>query len=472
MNSSIEPKWPMNFATEIVGTSLGGSGLSTYAICLEAWRRGLQVKLGPDELRYFSVSDGIKTVKFDASRPESSASSDVYASLGRKIFVTTELRKKNISTAKGGTVSNLEDALALADQVGFPVVLKPETGSMGQGVLTNLAAPEELKEAYKFLEKNFSGKAIMLEKHIFGDDYRILVVGKNVVGAVRRIPANVLGDGESSISKLITEKNQTRKQNPFLSSGRIVVDFEVEKCLRDQGKTLDEIPRKNEKIYLRRVANASAGGDVEDVTDTLSQTIKSAAIRSVQCFPSLVIAGVDFIIDDHKSELSEFSVLEINTRPHIGVNMYPTSGIGREAPKAIIDEFFPSSEATVSDARLIRFDPKSIINILQEGKASEVRLPDLPSHLFPFRSRMIFKNQKGSEIKKFYQPRINRIAKESGISGFLKRYSNGNVEIVVGARSKNDLTRLMAELAKYTEKSPVTERPWLGVLTIGFDIIQ
>ncbi len=39
-----------------------------------------------------------------------------------------------------------------------------------------------------------------------GKEYRFLVIGEEVVGILHREPANVIGNGESTIEELVSEK--------------------------------------------------------------------------------------------------------------------------------------------------------------------------------------------------------------------------------------------------------------------------
>ena len=112
---------------------------------------------------------------------------------------------------------------------------------MGQGVLTNIKDWTELQEGFNYLVQELKTTSIVLEKHHVGEDYRVLVVGDKVSGAVKRVPAHVIGDGISSIESLISEKNLARKWNPFLTSGLIKIDFEVTKCLDEQNLSLAQV---------------------------------------------------------------------------------------------------------------------------------------------------------------------------------------------------------------------------------------
>lgn len=299
-------QWPEHFASEVVGVSNGSSALSSVCIALEAWRRGLKVTFSRADLQNYSISSDEKTIDFNYSRPQSITRKEDHAKLDRKAETLAVLRENDVPTPQGVRLDPRDTTTEIlkeeAQQLGYPLVLKPEKGSFGRGVMTGLEDWDELESAYAHLLSDLNSSHVLLEKHHKGDDYRLLVVGDRVVGAVHRVPANVTGDGENSISDLIARKNSERRKNPFLAGGLIKVDFEVRKCLADQNLSLDSVPSEGQYVTLRRVANASAGGDVVDVTDKIPDQMKEAAVRAVHSVPRIVIAGVDILYDPNAGD--------------------------------------------------------------------------------------------------------------------------------------------------------------------------
>ena len=82
-------------------------------------------------------------------------------------------------------------------EIGVPVVVKPQYGNQGRGVATNLTTREQVVAAFAAAREE--GTSIMVEKFAPGADYRLLVVGDRMVAAARREPAQVIGDGRSTI---------------------------------------------------------------------------------------------------------------------------------------------------------------------------------------------------------------------------------------------------------------------------------
>src|SRR5699024_6336989 len=159
-----------------------------------------------------------------------------------------------------------KSAIDYANSIGYPVVVKPAMGTMGIGVRAGIQNQEEFEEALKYTSSSRLGKQdVIVEQHIFGDEYRILVVGDEVVAAVHREPASVIGDGRHSVAELIARKNHFRKTNPQLSSSPIVFSEDTKQTLSRQDLTFTAIPELNQYVQLASSSNISLGGDSREL---------------------------------------------------------------------------------------------------------------------------------------------------------------------------------------------------------------
>lgn len=465
--------WPDHFSSRLMGRRLGSSGLSSFAIALEAWRRGLEVTFTAADLHLYTVSDGEKDVDFNFSRPDSHTPRKDYLRLDKKNETNTILASHGIPSPRGKLLEvsgrTQEQLRFIASEIGYPLVLKPNQGSMGRGVFSGLKDWEELLAAFQESTNMQKQQSILIEHHHTGDDYRLLIVGNQLISAVKRIPANVIGNGKSTVEELISAKNDRRLRNPFLGSGLLKIDYEVHKCLSEQGLTVESIPENKRKVTLRRVANASAGGDVKDVTDLIPENIKEAAITAVRVLPNIFIAGVDVLYD--ASDEENYVIIEINSRPQIGVNMYPSIGTGRDAPKAILDSFFPDSSRPSEDRfKTIRFSPSAVRDIFAEGLASKVTLPHLPIDAFPFRQRYLFEAFEGAVQLLPYTGRIvKKMARTREISGKIISRNDGSLELFVAGRTASDVKTLVDKVSEFCGQTPKASA-WEGIVTVGFQI--
>jgi len=106
----------------------------------------------------------------------------------------------------------LEKAWKYAEKIGLPVFLKPNSKSQGTGV-TKVYTKTDFFKIFKAISKIDS--VILVERPITGKDYRIVVLDNEIISAYERLPLTIIGDGKSTIGKLLKVK-----QIEFKKSGR------------------------------------------------------------------------------------------------------------------------------------------------------------------------------------------------------------------------------------------------------------
>jgi cyanophycin synthetase len=251
---------------------------------------------------------------------------------------------------QGSIVVSRDKALAVADKIGYPVAVKPVSGHKGIGVTADVQNAEELKFAFaRAVDAIAEGERseIIVEKSIKGSDFRLLCVNGRFVAATERRPASVVGDGHSTIAELIERENRqpARIDTPTSPLGKIQSDHAMERYLDEQGLSLDSILEKHRTIYLRKVANLSAGGLSIDATRTVHPDNIILAQDIAQHF-RLTCLGIDVIAQSlTKSWKSgDFGIIEINAAPGISMHLRPAVGESVDVPSHIIDTFFESAQ--------------------------------------------------------------------------------------------------------------------------------
>jgi D-alanine-D-alanine ligase-like ATP-grasp enzyme/acylphosphatase len=230
-------------------------------------------------------------------------------------------------------------ALAFAARIGYPVVVKPAAGVRGIGVVTNISNEEELREAFDLYARNPLGlDDLIVEQHVSGEDYRIVVVGDEVVSAIRREPASITGDGVHSVADLILFKNRIRTLNPHLRKRLIQYDDAARQLLLRANLALLSVPSEGQLLQLAYSNNISRGGDSIEVVDQLHPSIRNAAIRAVKAIPALEFCGLDFLLEDHTKPLHEqnAAVIELNAHGAIGTGQYPIWGTPRNVARMFL----------------------------------------------------------------------------------------------------------------------------------------
>jgi cyanophycin synthetase len=261
---------------------------------------------------------------------------------GNKQLTKSLLGDIGIPVPKGDIARTVDEAVEIAESIGYPVVIKPLNANHGKGVAVQLFTAKEVVEAFD-RAVDFSDE-IVVEQFIEGHDHRVLVIGGEVVAAAERLPAHVIGDGKQTVEALLEIENQ----NPLRGEGhekplsKIVVNLETERCLAKQGLNLQAIPRRGEKVWLKFTANISTGGTALDRTDEIHPSNLEAARRAAKVI-GLDIAGVDMITKDISQPLEENkgAICEVNAAPGFRMHLHPSSGKPRDVAGALLDMLFP-----------------------------------------------------------------------------------------------------------------------------------
>ncbi|MBD2742797.1 acetate--CoA ligase family protein [Coleofasciculus sp. FACHB-1120] len=251
---------------------------------------------------------------------------------------------------QGDIVFSVEDARAAAREIGYPVAVKPVVGHKGIGVTADVQDSEELKYAFSravsAVPKDQPVR-IIVEKSYKGTDFRLLCVNGRFVAATERRAASVVGDGRSTIEELIEQENQKpdRIDTPTSPMGKIQCDEAMEMYLEEQGLGLDSVIESDRIVYLRKVANLSAGGLSIDKTSTVHPDNIILAQDIAQHF-RLTCLGIDVIAKDLSKSWKdgEFGIIEINAAPGIYMHLRPAVGDSVDVPSHILETFFESAE--------------------------------------------------------------------------------------------------------------------------------
>ena len=176
-----------------------------------------------------------------------------------------------------------------------------------------------------------------MEPFIKGKEYRFLVIGEETAAVLHRVPANVIGDGKSTISQLIAQKNL----DPLRGKGyktpleKIEIDENMKLFLQQQQITVDTVLPEGKLQYLRENSNISTGGDSIDVTDSTPQVFKEIAVKAAKAMGAQ-ICGADIMIEDIQYELSPYAIIELNFNPAIHIHSFPYKGKERNIAYKII----------------------------------------------------------------------------------------------------------------------------------------
>lgn len=313
--------------------------LSTQILLKAAIKNGVKFEiLDRDENFVYLEKNG----KIEYVKQATKTSLDSYVTMlimENKVVTKKVLEKENIIVPQGKDYFNIEEAKSDYRKYGAGTVIKPKSTNFGLGI--TIFKEEFSKEDYeKALEIAFKeDNSILIEKFVKGKEYRIFVIGDEVVGILHRVPANVRGDGERSIKELVEEKNL----DPLRGIGyktpleKIKLEDPEKLFLKGQGLTMEYIPKKDEVVYLRENSNISTGGDSLDYTDDILDTYKEIAIKASKAVGAR-ICGVDMMIEDIKNPnpKDNYAIIELNFNPAIHIHCYPYKGKNRNLGEKIL----------------------------------------------------------------------------------------------------------------------------------------
>ena len=315
-------------AAQAVGVSPGGLELADAADARDhpvGRRHGIvQLGWGANALRTISTLTD-------------KANSIAMRTASNKHFTNGLLADAALPVPTNVEVATFEQALAAAGKIGWPVVVKPNNLDGGIAVTTNIADEALLREAFDRANSR-AARSVIVEKHVAGEDYRLLVVNGRMLIATKRTPGGVTGDGQRTVADLLDALNADPLRGSDKRSMLLCIDpdQEARDCLAMQGLTLDSVPAKGLFVRLRHAANIGSGGTAEDVTTRVHADNRGLAIQATRTL-GLDIGGVDFLTPDISRSWREVggAICEVNAQP--GLRVHRLGDPGRDLAGEIID---------------------------------------------------------------------------------------------------------------------------------------
>ncbi|MCP4596127.1 acetate--CoA ligase family protein [Neptuniibacter sp.] len=237
----------------------------------------------------------------------------------RKDTAAQILDSSLIPVPKHYLVTSGEQAIKAAEQLGYPVVVKPANLDGGKGVEVGLKTSHSVRDAYTRVSE--LSNLILVEEYIEGNDYRIQVFENKVLWASHRMPGGVTGDGITTVAELldITNADPLRGEpgsNALLK--RIKLDDEAFALLEEQNLSVESVPEVGKFVRLRRASNVASGGMPVPVLDIAHQDNLELAVRAARVL-RLDLAGIDLLVPDISRSWKETggAICEVNAQPQL-----------------------------------------------------------------------------------------------------------------------------------------------------------
>ena len=311
---------------------------STVAVIKEAFLNGLDVNVLDEKKCIVELKKGNKR-EFIVQATRTSKDSSTLQYIVNDKYVAKKIMQDNGLNVPNGVAINISinknDLQKIVKKnVNIPIVIKPKSTNCGIGItiFKTGADEEQIKNAIEFA---FTfDDTVLIEEYVEGKEYRFLVMDNKCLAVTWRRNASVLGDGEKTIKELIEDKNNESWHITMHS--QIKNDNELKEYFCKNKISMNDIPKKGERVTLRGNSNVSTGGESIDMTDVMPKYFKEIAEKASESF-NAKICGVDIIINDMEKE--DYKILEVNSNPGIYIQRWPYEGkecrVGAEVLKLL-----------------------------------------------------------------------------------------------------------------------------------------
>lgn len=314
---------------------------TTAVLALAAKKRGLpcETMRGP----YLRLGQGASQRLMYASMTDNTslAASQLARNKHRTNVLLAQL---HLPVARQIKVFTTEEALAAAETLGYPVVIKPLKEKQATGVTVGIASAEAVATAFAHAKhaNQRTDQHVIVEDFVRGHAHRLLVVGRRFVAALRTIPPTVTGDGLRTIAELVDELNRDPMRDG-VRLFKVPLDDNLERDLALTGYRLSDVLGKEETVAVRSAANVAIGGLHTDVTDSVHRDNQEMAIRASEAI-GLDVAGIDFVTEDVGCSYKDVggAIIEVNARPGLCMHTWPRFGKSRPVAAAVLDLVFPA----------------------------------------------------------------------------------------------------------------------------------
>jgi D-alanine-D-alanine ligase-like ATP-grasp enzyme len=214
-----------------------------------------------------------------------------------KSFYSQALVKRKWKNVK----RSLAEGLAYAEKIGFPVIVKPNS-SYGGKVVTKAHHKRDFIRAFREVE--LVDNVVLVEKFHPGLDVRAVIYDKEFICAYWRKPCTVVGNGRSTLAKLLG-------QDP-----KKLTDFRILTNIKRHKLTLNSVLKRGQQVTILDNANLSDGGAAEDVTHLLPDSFKKFCVKITKDM-GLDLCGIDFLLQDFQKPLNDYVIIEVNSNPQM-----------------------------------------------------------------------------------------------------------------------------------------------------------
>ncbi|HEY6532507.1 MAG TPA: ATP-grasp domain-containing protein, partial [Acidimicrobiales bacterium] len=301
----------------------------TRIIVDEALVRGIEVTVVDPGTGHLELGFGDHTVTTRESLSELT-SATAFARCNDKLATREVLAAHGVPLPRGRAATfDAADEEFLAEC--GSIVVKPAVGEGGAAVSVGITDRDGLHLALEAAAA--VSPAVVLEECSPGDDLRVVVIADEEVAAAVRRPPTVVGDGYSTVARLVTALAERRAAETD-GAASIPLDATTAAVVGEAGWELDDVLPSGVSLRVRRTANVHTGGTIEDVTDELHPDLAGIALAVARAL-EIPVVGVDLMVPDVAGP--DGVVIEANEQPGLA-NHEP-----RPTAQRFLDLLFPET---------------------------------------------------------------------------------------------------------------------------------
>lgn len=214
-------------------------------------------------------------------------------------------------------INNLAGAINFLKGRQTSCVVKPVSGSGGQGVTTAINSESRLTKASIAASAALSVPRLLIEEQIAGESFRLLFLNGQLLHAIKRGSCTVVGDGRHRIRELVDIENGLRlKSSTHISLNPLTIDLEMRYTLADQQLSLNDIAKSGERVIVKKVSNQNSSADQTTVTEDVHSKYHELG-RLLFDEYGMRLVGVDVMSKDISGhpDQSKSAINEINIPP-------------------------------------------------------------------------------------------------------------------------------------------------------------
>ncbi len=249
-----------------------------------------------------------------------------------KFLLKDALTRAGVPSPRIISVTHIDGAIAAMREIGA-VVVKPQSGSRGRHTTVNVQTEEEMRIAFTSAQKLC--RYVAIEAYLpSGSVCRATVVGGKLAGFFQAHPPRVTGDGRSTVTELIREKNAGKPERVQ----DIVVTDEHRHFIARAGYSEASVLPAGVVLALTQRTGRLFGGYTRELFVSVHPKLRDYAERAAKALATPLV-GFDVMIAEPEQDpdTQTWGIIEANSLPYIDLHYLPLEGTPTNVAAAVWD---------------------------------------------------------------------------------------------------------------------------------------